>query len=96
MFGRRPQPHVFQMFLVGTPEIIEENIKIEIGFLIIIEGSGVASDLFMNAMIYSIPENNCNAAFKTLHPDIWVEEEAPVKQGLKPIKGLRIILDHPG
>jgi hypothetical protein len=72
MFGRMPQPHIFHMFSSPPAKIINEKIEITLGFLIRNEGPGIASDLFMNAMVISTPGENCTLAFKQPDPSYWV------------------------
>ena len=60
MFGRRPQPDVYNSYLIYPAEIIEEKIRLQIGFVVRNRGLGIASDLFMNVMVISIPGSNCN------------------------------------
>jgi len=71
MFGRRPQPSVFNMFTMLPAEPRNEKIEVQIGFLIKNIGPGIASDLFMNAMVISIPGDNCKLAFKPSDPNNW-------------------------
>lgn len=61
MFGRRPQPDVFHNYGV-LPEIIEDKIRLRIHFMICNNGPGVASDLFMNVMVKSVPGINCDCS----------------------------------
>lgn len=63
MFGRRPQPHVFHMFTVGPAELNNERVIVKVGFMIGNQGPGIASDLFMNATMTSIPGDNCELWF---------------------------------
>jgi hypothetical protein len=71
MFGRRPQPHVFPMFSISEPEIIENNkIKINLEFLIGNGGPGIASDLFFNINVVSRP-TNCKIFMKMVDIESW-------------------------
>lgn len=63
MFGRRPQPHVFHMFTIGPAELNNKTIIVKVGFMIGNQGPGIASDLFMNATMISIPGDNCELLF---------------------------------
>lgn len=72
MFGRRPQPHVFHMFLYSPAELIDENIKMQVGFLIRNQGPGIASDLFMNSLVISIPGDNCDLYFEASDQKNWM------------------------
>lgn len=55
MFGRRPQPHVFPHFLLGTPSFDHDVLKLDFGIAIHNEGPGVASDIFSICRFDSIP-----------------------------------------
>ncbi len=72
MFGRRPQPHVFPMFIAGLAELVNEKIKIPVGFMIANDGPGVASDLFMNALVLSVPGNKCDLSFDPADSVHWL------------------------
>lgn len=71
MFGRRPQPSVFHMFTILPAEPQDEMIEVQVGFLIKNMGPGIASDLFMNAMVISTPGVNCRLEFKASDPVNW-------------------------
>jgi len=62
MFGRRPQPDVYYNYSVLSAEMIEKKIRLRIDFMIRNKGPGVASDLFMNVMVISIPGGNCDCS----------------------------------
>lgn len=62
MFGRRPQPDVFHNYFINPAEIIGEKIRLRIYFVIHNNGPGVASDLFMNVMVKSVPGINCDCS----------------------------------
>lgn len=64
MFGRRPQPHVFHEFTIFPAELINGKIKIQVGFMIRNQGPGIASDLFMNALVISVPGDNCEFSYE--------------------------------
>jgi hypothetical protein len=76
MFGRRPQPHVFHKFVIGTAETIDEKIKIQVDFVIHNQGPGIASDLFINAMVISIPGDNCKLWFEIVDQNNWMGQFA--------------------
>lgn len=53
MFGKRPQPHVYPMYLT-TPPVMEGNaICAQLGFIVRNGGPGIATDLFLNVMVWS-------------------------------------------
>lgn len=72
MFGRRPQPNVFQAFTVPYPEIIQNKIKITVSIILHNAGYGIAEDLFVNLTIDSIPGENCDIYFEGVGKDNWI------------------------
>ena len=68
MFGKKPQPRVYNMYTIGPAELINNSIKIRAGFLLHNEGPGIAKSLFINAKIWSSPGSNCQIGFET--PDL--------------------------
>jgi len=73
MFGRRPQPDVFHSYGVLPAEIIEDKIRLRINFMIRNNGPGVASDLFMNVMVKSIPGSNCDCS-REVRESHWISQ----------------------
>lgn len=74
MFGRRPQPNVFNMFLTGYPEVIDMGavqIKSVMGLQIANGGRGIASDLFMTVKAISTPGPNCKLTVETTDLNNW-------------------------
>lgn len=77
MFGRRPQPHVFHMFLSGYPEIANYSasknttIKTVLGLQVANGGRGIASDLFMTLKAVSVPGSNCNLSVEPYDMGSW-------------------------
>ncbi len=63
MFGHRPQPNVFHSFSVEPATLDADRIHLSMGFLINNQGPGIASDLFMNATLYSGIGKNCSITF---------------------------------
>lgn len=64
MFGKRPQPNVFNMFVYSNPEVIGGAIKLQVGFMLRNNGKVLARDLFMSIWIISFPGPNCTFAFE--------------------------------
>jgi hypothetical protein len=64
MFGRRPQPKVFTIFLYSTPEIIRNTIKVSVGFNLRNGGKVLARDLFLSVWIMSGPGKNTVIGFE--------------------------------
>lgn len=72
IFGRRPQPNVFIMFIVGPATTTATGkIKFEVGFLIRNQGPGIAKDPFINVMVYSAAGENCDLGFKASDLKNW-------------------------
>jgi hypothetical protein len=74
MFGRRPQPSVFHMFLLSNPEVIDlsgPQVKSTLGLQVGNGGRGIASDLFMTIKAISIPGPNCRLAMGTPDLNNW-------------------------
>jgi hypothetical protein len=53
MFGKRPQPRVYPMYLTSSPVIEGKAICAQLGFIVRNGGPGIATDLFLNVMIWS-------------------------------------------
>jgi len=64
MFGKRPQPKVFTIFLYSTPEIVEDSITVTIGFTLHNGGKVLASDLFLSIWVMSGPGKNTTIGFE--------------------------------
>ena len=76
MFGRRPQPWVYLMFVVAPVEIKkrQDGIKellCKIPLTIRNDGQSIARDSFLNAEIIRLPGNNCNAWFDGIDKTNW-------------------------
>ena len=65
LFGRRPQPHIYAMYNVTPIEVHGMHLRCQVGIVLRNNGPGVAEDLFLTAMMHSLPGNNCTCAF---HP----------------------------
>jgi len=74
MFGRRPQPDVYHEYCINPAEIIEEKIRLQIGFRVRNGGLGIASDLFMNVMVISIPGSNCDCSCCEVNDSYWFSQ----------------------
>ena len=72
MFGRRPQPRVFHVFTILPAKLINDRIEIEVGFLIRNQGPVIASDLYMNALVISLPGDNCESFFDVPDQTNWI------------------------
>lgn len=64
MFGRRPQPKVFTIFLYSPPEIVGNSIKVTVGFTLRNGGKVLASDLFLSVWVMSGPGKNTTIGFE--------------------------------
>ncbi|MBL0074832.1 MAG: ATP-binding protein [Rhodocyclaceae bacterium] len=72
MFGRRPQPHVFQNFILAVPKLENDCLCISVGLAVHNEGPGIASDVFSLCRIESMPGTNCTANIETTDTRNWV------------------------
>jgi hypothetical protein len=72
MFGRRPQPDVFHEFIAEPAQVIDELIKVKVGFAITNGGPGIATDLFMNVILISTPGKNCELSFSKPDLSNWL------------------------
>jgi len=76
MFGRRPQPHLSLGFITPPAKLTElitseKKIEIQVGFMIRNNGPGIASDLFINVMVFSSPGDNCELSFHPTDLNNW-------------------------
>ena len=73
MFGRRPQPEIYQSYTIAPPKFDAATgaLKISMGFLLVNRGPGIASDLFMNAWVMSIPGEKCQILFEAPDRNSW-------------------------
>jgi hypothetical protein len=68
LFGRRSQPYIYAMYNVTPIEIHRTHLRCQVGIVLRNDGPGVAEDLFLTAMMHSLPGNNCTCAFQP--PDL--------------------------
>lgn len=71
MFGRRPQPHVFQNYILATPELRGNELHISFGLAIHNEGPGIASDIFCTCLMQYLPGDNSQMRFETPDQANW-------------------------
>ena len=71
LFGKRPQPNVYNMFLYSAPEIIDDAIKIQLGFMLHNGGKVVARDIFISIWVKSSPGQNCQIGFQSSNDPNW-------------------------
>jgi len=91
MFGRRPQPHVFQNYILAVPELVENALKISYGLAVHNEGPGIASDIFCTCLLHNLPGDNCDMRIET--PDLtnWTGNFAfGVQTSLISVPGYRL------
>jgi hypothetical protein len=74
MFGRRPQPEVFETFSFPPAKILTgaepKAIQFSCNFQITNNGPVIARDLFSNVKVL-IPQSNCTAKFECPEPGDW-------------------------
>lgn len=71
LFGRRPQPHVFQMFTTAPANIENNKVKVNVGFIIRNQGPGIASNVFITLMLYRVPGPDGSIGFQPSDPQNW-------------------------
>lgn len=71
MFGKRPQPHVFQHFICAVPELIDRSLNLSFGIAIHNEGPGIAADVFCTCLIQYLPGDNSSARFERVDQSNW-------------------------
>lgn len=71
MFGKRPQPNIVNMFVVGSTLMNSGVISIQIGFLLHNLGPGIARDIFISTQVKSSPGKKCIIGFDTPDLDNW-------------------------
>jgi hypothetical protein len=71
MFGRRPQPRIYQMF--STSRLMHQGRKLvfECGFTFTNDGPGIARDLFLTALTTETFGENCRASWAFLGESNW-------------------------
>ena len=67
MFGRRPQPIVFNMYAIPPVKIIENApddkfVELSVGLLVANKGPAIARDIYLHVKIV-LPGNRCEASF---------------------------------
>lgn len=70
MFGRRPQPHIYPMYLTSPPVLDGKVIRGQLGLIIRNGGPGIATDLFVNVMVLS-QGGNSQIALQHADPTRW-------------------------
>lgn len=71
MFGRAPQPRVFQTYIISEATLERADIKAAIGIALHNDGPGIAADLFLIVGITSHPGPNCEVEFETPDKQNW-------------------------
>ncbi|MBA56741.1 MAG: hypothetical protein CMK89_19985 [Pseudomonadales bacterium] len=71
MFGRRPQPHVFNHFILSKPSFSYPNLSISFGIMLHNRGPGIASDLFAICRFQQVPGQGCKIKFETPDHENW-------------------------
>jgi len=74
MFGRRPQPKIWQVYMVTTHRLLAGDppgIQMENGIQIYNDGPGIAYDLFMEIKVESVPGQNCECKVQLSDPINW-------------------------
>lgn len=71
MFGKRPQPHVFHSYILGTAEVEGATLKVSVGIAACNEGPGIASDVFVTSMMQETPGDTSEIRFDPTDNTNW-------------------------
>lgn len=71
MFGRRPQPHIYPMFILAPVKYENNTLIVNCGIMITNGGPGIAEDIFFSAMIHSKAGENCVVSWSILDNRNW-------------------------
>ena len=74
MFGRRPQPKIWQVYMVTAHQLLggdPPGIHLENGIQIYNDGPGIAYDLFMEIKVESLPGDNCKGKVELADLKNW-------------------------
>lgn len=69
MFGRRPQPHVYQMFTYSPPHNDNDTLVLEVGIMATNGGPGIARDIFITATGHDLVGDLCRISWELLDPN---------------------------
>ncbi len=72
MFGRRPQPYVFNAYAVPPATLSGRKVRVDIGLVVRNNGPGIAKDAFLNVWVVSIPGPQCELFFGSLDDRYWM------------------------
>lgn len=75
MFGRRPQPNVYNAFTLSPPQVNpdqEGGVIIEVGLVLYNEGPGIAENIFLNVLHQYLPGPNCGATYSNPDANMWI------------------------
>lgn len=71
MFGRVPQPHLFHKFTVDKASVEDNGVVCSVGILVRNQGPGIASDIFVNLLVFSHPGDRCELNFDQTDRTNW-------------------------
>lgn len=72
LFGRRPQPRVFQAYISGFPQLTgQAGVRWELMLFLHNGGLGIASYPFISLTIWEVPGDNCQASFSQPEVTEW-------------------------
>ncbi len=70
MFGKRPQPNIYPLYLISPPRIAGSTIIAELGIAVRNGGPVIATDLYLNVMVWS-SGGNSQLSFGFSDPNRW-------------------------
>lgn len=80
MFGKRPQPNVFYMFIVSPARNEGNKIIFEYGIIITNRGPGIAKDLYLSCMVYEGLGDNSKISWNLNDLNNWTGNSALGRQ----------------
>lgn len=71
MFGKRPQPHIYPMFILAPVKYEKRALIVNCGIMITNGGPGIAEDIFFSAMLHSNAGEKCVVSWPILDNRNW-------------------------
>lgn len=85
MFGRRPNPILYNMYTSAAPEVVAAGnsrfVKMSVGFLLVTPGPVQARDLYLNVQIF-IPKGPSKAKFEVTNPRWTGQQEFGIQMSM--------------
>lgn len=73
LFGRRPQPNIYQAYTLHPPlPSNQEGVQLDIGLILRNNGRGIASDIFAHVLQHTLPGPNCTFEFVNIDTQSFI------------------------